>query len=125
MEYGICVQLPKEPAFIILFPTSYAEARERAIHYLSKEPIYQLQMTVHNGYETHGTVVTEAADALPTEPPADHIRVTLTTNWYEDVGRIYRNVFLFSTKSNVWENLQELSTLQSVWGGEAREEEDY
>ncbi len=106
MQYGICVQVSKEPAFILVFPTSYAEARERAIQFLSNQPLYQLQTTVHMGYESHGTVVTEAADAFPAEPPTDHIKVVLRTNWYEDVGRLYRNVFLFSTKSYIWENLQ-------------------
>ncbi len=120
--YGICVQLPNEPAFIVLFPTSYAEARERAIQYLSNQPLYQLQTTVHNGYETHGRVIIDIADAFSAEPPSDHIKVVLRTNWYEDVGRLYRHVFLFSTKSHTWENLQELASLNTVWGGEKREE---
>ncbi len=89
---------------------------------MSNQPLYQLQTTVHNGYETHGRVIIDNADAFSAEPPSDHIKVVLRTNWYEDVGRLYRHVFLFSTKSHTWENLQELASLNTVWGGEKREE---
>ncbi len=103
--YGLCAQVPKDPAFMILHPTSYAEARERAISWLRNEPLYQLHVTVFKGYSSDGVVIKDPEEAFPLDAPAEHIRVVLKTNWYEDIGRLYRNFYLFPEKSYIWENL--------------------